>query len=102
MVYSDGACRDGNAGAGFYVTRSPTTAVDRGSIGLGDTAGVYDAEVVAATAGLTTALNQPMAKYATSVTVCLDNEEAAVQLHGNMATKTSATEFHSFAALKAA
>src|SRR5213075_463559 len=75
VVYSDGSCQEGQAGAGFYITRGPTTGIERASIGLGCTATVFDAEVVAATAGLTAALGNPMARFATNVTVCLDNEE---------------------------
>ena len=43
-----------------------------------------------------------MAKYATNVTVCLDNEEAVVRLHTSDATKTSAPEIHAFTALRTA
>jgi len=102
VVYSDGSYRDGRAGAGYYITRGPSIGIGQGSIGLGDTALVYDAELVAATAGLAAALQSPMAKYATNVTVCLDNEEAAVRLHTGDATKTSAPEIHAFSALRTA
>lgn len=99
-VYSDGALRDGRAGAGFCVLRGPTTQVASGAVGLGQLAVVYDAEVLAAVLGLTAALNNPCAQYATDVTVCLDNEEAAIRLFAGRPTATSAPEFAAFAALR--
>ncbi len=102
-VYSDGSLRDGQAGAGFYITRGPTatTVIKEASIGLGNTATVYDAEIIAATSGLAAALENPMARFATNVTVCLDNEEAAIRLHTGLATRTSAPEILTFNKLKA-
>ena len=102
VAYSDGSHRDGRAGAGYYITRGPSTEIGQGSIGLGDTAALYDAELVAATAGLAAALQSPMAKYATNVTVCLDNEEAAIRIQTGDATKTSAPEIYTFTALRTA
>ncbi len=101
-VYSDGSLRGGLAGAGFGVFRGPTTEVASGSLGLGNLAVVYDAEVIAATAGLQAALSSPLAAFATDVTVCLDNEEAAIRLHSGRPTVTSAPDFADFARLREA
>jgi ribonuclease HI len=99
-VYSDGAKRNGLAGAGYFITRGPGTEVSAGSIGLGKLAEVYDAEVIAATAGLRVALDSPMAAYAADIVVCLDNEEAAIRLHAGRPSATSAAEFAEFEKLR--
>ena len=56
---------------------------------LGHTAGVYDAEVVGALAGLQGAQNNTLARLATDITVCLDNQEAALRLATGIPTSTS-------------
>jgi ribonuclease HI len=101
-VYSDGSLQNNQAGAGYYITRGPATGISQGSIGLGNTATVYDAEVTAATAGLKAALQSPMARFATNITVCLDNEEAAIRLHTGITSRTSASTIYTFVALKEA
>ena len=45
----------------------------RGSLPLGNPAEVYDAEITGATEGLAVALHNPLAYYASNVTVYLDN-----------------------------
>jgi ribonuclease HI len=102
VVYSDSSYQDGRAGADHYITRGPQTGCRQASIGLGDAATSYNAEVIGATAGLAAALQNPLAQYATNVTVCLHNEEAAICLHTGKATRTNAPEFRTFDALKAA
>lgn len=101
-VYSDGSLSDtGTAGAAFYLVRGPGEApVSQGQIPLGYTSEVYDAEVTAATAGLRAALESPLARLAKNVTVCLDNEEAALRLHAGHTTATSYSELCEFQKLK--
>ena len=41
---------------------------------------VYDAEIAGATEGLAAALRNPLIDYVSNVTVCLDNQEAAIRL----------------------
>lgn len=103
-VYSDGSRNTaGQAGAGFYVVRGPDGApIARGQIPLGDTAEVFDAEITGAVAGLRVALASPLAKFATDVTICLDNEEAALCLHSNRPTPTSFAALVEFTQLKEA
>lgn len=99
-MYSDGSVQDGAAGAGYCLIRGPETVVTTASLGLGQTATVYDAEITAATVGLRAALECPLSAFATEVTVCLDNEEAAIRLWTGRATATSAAEIHEFQALR--
>ncbi|KAI1000484.1 hypothetical protein K3495_g7710 [Podosphaera aphanis] len=80
FVFSDEALIEDRAGAGYSKYRGLTQKVGQGSLPLGSSAEVYDAEVAGATAGLSAALTNPMAYYATNVTVCLDNQEAALRL----------------------
>jgi hypothetical protein len=96
VVYSDGSLQNEQAGAGYYITRGPKTELHRGSIGLGNTATVYDAEIIGASLGLQAAMQNSMAKYATDITICLNNEEAAIHLHTEETTKTSAAEIQDF------
>lgn len=63
--------------------------VGQGSLPLGSSAEVYDAEVAGATEGLYTAHKNPMAHYALNVTVCLDNQEAALRLLADTPTAIS-------------
>jgi hypothetical protein len=77
IVYTDGALQNGRAGVGYYITRGPTCEIDRGSIGLGDLATVYDAEIRGAVSGLREALQSYMAQFTTDVTICLDNERSS-------------------------
>ncbi|KAI0994474.1 hypothetical protein K3495_g13707, partial [Podosphaera aphanis] len=82
------------AGAGYSIYRGLTQKIGQGSLPLGSSAEVndaevYDAEVAGATAGLSAALTNPMAYYATNVTVCLDNHEAALRLLIDTPTATS-------------
>jgi ribonuclease HI len=101
VVYTDGALREGQAGAGYYITRGPDTEISRGAIGLGPLATVYDAEIVGAVSGLRAALRSPIASYATNATICLDNEEAAIRLYSGVTSRTSAAEIRTFAGLRA-
>ncbi|KAI0997629.1 hypothetical protein K3495_g10562 [Podosphaera aphanis] len=48
-----------------------------GCVPLGHTAQIYDAEIIGAVAGLPTACSHFMARFATNLALCLDNEEAA-------------------------
>ena len=88
-VYSDGSLsEDGSAGAGFCVYRG-TQEIARGQVPLGHTTEVYDAEIEGALAGVRAALAHYMARFATKLTVCLDNEEAALRLHSGTPTDSN-------------
>ena len=77
FVFSDGALIADRAGAGYVIYRGLTQEIGRGSLPLGNSAEVYDAEIAGATESLAAALRNPLAYYASNVTVCLDNQEAA-------------------------
>lgn len=89
-----------NAGAGYCIYRGPTTEIACGKIPLGRTVEVYDAEVIGATEGLKAAVTHTMAKYATNVAVCLDNEEAAIRLHTGNLTPSSSKQIANFQELR--
>ena len=101
-VYSNGSMGENeNPGAGFCVYRG-AQEIARGQVSLGQTAEVYDAEVVAALAGVKAASAHFMARFATTITVCLDNEEAALRLHSGPPTDSSAAAILEFQACKLA
>jgi ribonuclease HI len=102
IVYSDGSMNeDGNAGAAYCIYRG-SQLLEQGQVPLGKTAEVYDAEVIGALAGLHAALHTCMARFATNVTICLDNQEAALRLHTGIPTCTSASEILEFQACRQA
>ena len=68
------------AGADYVIYRGPTQEIGRGSLPLGNSSEVYDAEIAGATEGLAAAIRNPLAYYASNVTVCLGNQEAAIRL----------------------
>ncbi|KAI1002951.1 hypothetical protein K3495_g5260 [Podosphaera aphanis] len=70
-----------NVGAGYCIFRGPTTKIASGKVPLGRTVEVYDAETIGATEGPKAVTVNSMAKFATNVIVCLDNEEAALRLY---------------------
>ena len=79
-VYSDGSLgEDENAGTGYCIYCGPNTKIAHGRIPSGHTAEVYNAKVIGATEGLKAAIAHVLAKYASKVTVYLDNEEAGGQ-----------------------
>ncbi len=98
-VYSDGSLLNDRAGGAFCIFRGESL-LGQGQIGLGELATVYDAEVLAATAGLQAALDHYMTRFATNIAICLDNEEAAIRLHDNRPTETSANAFAHFERLR--
>ncbi|KAI1002061.1 hypothetical protein K3495_g6142 [Podosphaera aphanis] len=53
-------------------------------------------EILGATEGLTAALHNPMARFATNVTVCLDNQEAVLRLKSNAPTPSSSKRIKLF------
>ncbi|KAI1002015.1 hypothetical protein K3495_g6188 [Podosphaera aphanis] len=91
LVLSDGALTEDRAGAGYSTYRGLTQKVGQGSLPPGSSAEVADAEVhvAGATAGLTAALTNSLAYYATNVTVYLDNQEAALRLLTDTPSATS-------------
>ena len=98
VVYSDGALQNRRAGAGYCIFQGQHTMIGKGSIPLGYTAKIYDAEVIRAVEGLCAALASPMARYATNLTVCLDNKEATMRLQSSVPTATSYKEIMNFRA----
>lgn len=95
-VYSDGSMNDeGLSGAAFCVYQGPNLLTE-GTIPLGRTAEVYDAEVIGANEGLRAALQLPQALEAPNVTVCLDNEESAIRLHAGIPTASSSKQIREF------
>lgn len=100
-VFSDGAMNEeGNAGAAFCIFRGPQEEISNELIPLGHTVEVYDAEIHVALKGLRAALNHSMAKYATNLVVCLDNEEAAIRFHTGIATPSSSKQILEFQKLR--
>lgn len=100
-VYSDGSVnKDGLAGAAYCLFRGPHSEIAHGLVPLGRTAEVYDAEIHGALEGLRAAINHTMAKYATDVTICLDNEEAALRLYTGIATSSSSGQIAEFQLLR--
>jgi ribonuclease HI len=102
IVYSDGSMNEnGNAGAAYCIYRG-SQLLEQGQVPLGKTAEVYDAEIAGALAGLQAALRTCMARFATNVTICLDNQEAALRLHTGIPTSTSPSEIIEFQACRQA
>ena len=96
VVYSDGS-HDGNkAGASYCVYRGRSSLVSQGKIPLSCTAEVFDAEAIAALEGLRAAIANPMSRYATNLTICLDNEEVAIHLQAKAPTASSFQVFKDF------
>ncbi|KAI1005501.1 hypothetical protein K3495_g2711 [Podosphaera aphanis] len=89
FVFSDGTLIDDRAGAGYSIYRGCTQEIGRGSLPLGQSAEIYDAEVAGATEGLSATLRNPMAYYASNITICLKNQEAALRLLSDPPTRTS-------------
>ncbi|KAI1000547.1 hypothetical protein K3495_g7648 [Podosphaera aphanis] len=99
-VFSDGSLdRERKVGADFCVYRGSQEILS-GRIPLGHTAQVYDAEIAEAVAGLRAAFSHFMARFATNVAVCLDNEEAAIRLHIGCPTPSSFTRILEFQSLR--
>lgn len=71
-----------------------------GRVPLGRNVEVYDAEIIGAVSGLRAACSHLMARFAKNVTVCLDNEEAAIRLHAGCATPSSSTRILEFQSLR--
>jgi ribonuclease HI len=102
VVYSDSSKNeDGNAGAAYCIYRG-SQLLEQGQVPLGKTAEVYDAEVIGALAGLNTTLRICIARFATNITICLDNQEAALHLHTGIPTSTSASKIMEFQACRQA
>lgn len=102
LVFSDGSRDDqGRAGASYcvYANRGEEM-LQHATIPLGDTAEVFDAEVIGATTGLEAAQSLQWADMARNIYVILDNEEAAMRLQSEVATPTSAREFRKFQGLR--
>ncbi|POS86558.1 hypothetical protein EPUL_002249, partial [Erysiphe pulchra] len=97
-VYSDGSVnKDGFAGAAYCLLRGPHSEIAHGLVPLGRTAEVYDAETYGALKGLRAAT---MVKYATDVTICLDNEEAALRLYTGIAKSSISGQIAEFQLLR--
>ncbi|KAI0991570.1 hypothetical protein K3495_g16617, partial [Podosphaera aphanis] len=99
-VFSDGSVnKAGKAGAGYCVYRG-SQEILYGKVPLGHTAQIYDAEIIGAVAGLRAACSHFMARFATNVAVCLDNEEAAIRLHSGWLTPSSSHQITEFQNLR--
>lgn len=61
---------------------------------------MYDAEIVGAVAGLRAACSHWMARFTKNVTICLDNEEAAIRLHSGRALPSSSSRILNFQSLR--
>ncbi|POS86770.1 hypothetical protein EPUL_002708 [Erysiphe pulchra] len=100
-VYSDGALnKDGTTGAAYCIFRDPYQEISHGTVPLGRTVEAYDAEIHGALEGLRAALNHTLAKYATSLVVFLDNEEAAIRLYTGIPTPSSSKQILEFQKLQ--
>ncbi|KAI0995175.1 hypothetical protein K3495_g13006 [Podosphaera aphanis] len=64
FVFSDRALIENRSGAGYVIYRGLTQQIHQGSLPLGTSAEVYDAEILGATEGLAAALHSPMARFA--------------------------------------
>lgn len=99
-VYSDGSVdTTEKSGAGYCVYRG-FQEILHDLLLLGHTAEVYDAEIIAAVEGLRAACSHFMTRFATNLTICLDNQEAAFRLHTCSPTPSSSSQFHTFQKLK--
>ena len=96
FVFSDGSLIEDQAGAGYSIWRGLIHEVACGTIPLGVSAEVYDAEIFGATEGLAAALQNPMAFYASNMTICLDNQEAVLRLLSLTPTATSSRQIANF------
>lgn len=100
-VFSDGSRNDaGSSGAGYCIFRGQRQELERRTIPLGDTAEVYDAELIGAVSGLRAALNNPFAPFTRDAHIILDNEEAALRLHSGQPTETCAKDLLEFQRLR--
>lgn len=91
---------EGNAAAALCIFRRPHEEISNGLIPLGHTVEVYDMEIHVALEDLRAVLNHSMAKYATKIVVCLDNEEASIRLDIGIATPSSSKQILGFQRLR--
>ena len=80
VLYSDGSKLESGATGAGYVAYQGAIEVTRRAIPLGTGAEVFDAEAIAALAGVEAVTALPTATYATNLWVCLDNLEVAMWL----------------------
>jgi hypothetical protein len=88
-----------NTGAAYCIYRS-SQLIEQGQVPLGKTAEVYDTEVIGALTGLQATLRSYIARFATNITICLDNQEAALHLHTGIPTSTSTSKILEFQACR--
>lgn len=86
----------GQTGAGFCVFRGREEELLRGRIPLGQSAEVFDAELAGALAGAIAAIQPPFARHARRLTICLDNEEAAIELMSGVPTTSGHGAVYAF------
>lgn len=99
IVFSDGSKLDtGLTGAGYAIYQGGIQ-IAKHSISLGKHKEVFDAEAIAALAGLEAALKLPTTRFATNLWVCLDNLEVAIQLSSPSSKGSSQQTFLRFAEL---
>ena len=80
FVFSDSAILESRAGYGNVIYRGLTQIVGQSTLPLGASGEVYDGGIAETTEGVGAALHNPMARFATNITVCFDNQEAALRL----------------------
>ncbi|POS82419.1 hypothetical protein EPUL_006106 [Erysiphe pulchra] len=98
-VYLDGSMNGSqNKGAGFCIYRGSQKFL-HGCIPLGRTVELYDAEVIGALEGFRVVYSYMMGRFATNVAICLDNQEAAIQLRSGQPTLSSFNQIKEFQTL---
>lgn len=101
VIFSDGSRNNaGQAGAGYCILRGQRQELERKEIPLGQTAEVYDAEIIGALSGLRAALANPFSNFTRNAHIVLDNEEAALRLHSGQMTETVCHEIQEFQKLR--
>lgn len=92
-MFSDGVLTEDRSGTGYVIYRGLRQEIWRGLLLLGNSAEVYDAEIAGAIEGLAAALRNPLAFYASNITVFLEKQEAAIRLLSDVPTAPSSTKF---------
>ena len=80
VLYTDGSKLENGATGAGYVAYQGAIEITRRAIPLGIKAEVFDAEAIAALAGVEAVMTLSTVSYATNLWVCLDNLEVAIRL----------------------
>ena len=87
--------KEGEAGSAYCIYRASISEITNAKILLGRTAGV-----IGTAEGLKVAMSHCMAKYATNIVVCLENEEAALRTHTVYLSPSSSVKTAEFQVLR--